>query len=388
MVPYHPTPFEVATGWVHGLGPPAPHVADDVSPREALARSILPALASPPCFVAFSGGRDSSAVLATATFLARQHGLAEPVPVTEVYPGLQEADESEWQEMVVRHLGLAEWVRLEWPGDNDILCPAAKRSLKSHGLLWPPMVHNKVDLLAALSPGALLTGEGGDEVLGPRRATAWHGLARGSPIQRARGARGIAAALLPRPLRERRGISKWRRRGLQPWLKPSLAEEHFRLLARDEADEPLAWGRALMWLSRRRSALVTAQNYAVIAADHGLAVMHPLLDRPFLAALGSAAGSWGFPDRTAAMAALFGDLLPRPVVERKTKALFNRAFLGTATRDFAASWDGSGVDPELIDHDRLREEWLSECPSALSSTLLHSAWLHSAGERGVPADLA
>jgi asparagine synthase (glutamine-hydrolysing) len=82
------------------------------------------------------------------------------------------------------------------------------------------------------------------------------------------------------------------------------------------------------------------------------------------------------------MSALFGDLLPRAVMERPTKAVFNRAFLGALTREFARDWDGTGVDPALVDIDRLREEWLSERPSALSGALLQSAWLGTTtGER-------
>ena len=73
---------------------------------------LLPALSCNPCLVAFSGGRDSSAVLATATRVARQHGLDEPVPVTYRYQQHPRTWEVEWQELVVRHLGLKRWERI------------------------------------------------------------------------------------------------------------------------------------------------------------------------------------------------------------------------------------------------------------------------------------
>ena len=67
-------PFEVATGWTYGLLPDVPMPPEVVAPRQALDDVLRPALESGPCFVTFSGGRDSSAVLAAATDLARREG--------------------------------------------------------------------------------------------------------------------------------------------------------------------------------------------------------------------------------------------------------------------------------------------------------------------------
>ena len=53
-----------------------------LTPLAALEEAILPALRRPPCLVSFSGGRDSSCVLAAATRAARREGLQPPVPVT------------------------------------------------------------------------------------------------------------------------------------------------------------------------------------------------------------------------------------------------------------------------------------------------------------------
>jgi asparagine synthase (glutamine-hydrolysing) len=382
---YRPTPFEVATGWVHGLLAPTPAVAGSEAPLEALADLLRPALAAPTCYVAFSGGRDSSAILAVATLVARRDGFADPVPVTALYPDIPEADESEWQEAVVQHLGLRDWLRLEFHDENDLLGPAARASLRQRGQMWPAALHTKVNLLTALSAGTLLTGEGGDEVFGARRAAPWPHLKKGTAIRRRRAARGALGSLLPRAARRRRAVAKWRQVQLQPWLRPVVAEEHCRALADDESCEPLRWDRSLLWVTRRRSAAVLGHNYQLLAAEYGVTLRTPLLEPQFLAALGRVGGRWGYTGRTAVMSALFGELLPRSVIERKTKAVFNRAFLGASTRAFARAWDGSGVDPDLVDVERLRQEWLSERPSAISGPLLQAAWLYS--DAGKPSNL-
>ena len=118
--------------------PPLEPVAPGTEPLSMLEGAVLPALARPPCVVAFSGGRDSSAVLAVATGVAKKEGLPLPVPVTQVYPDNPETDETRWQELVIRHLGLTEWERVEVTGELDLLGPVARRLLTRHGLLWPP----------------------------------------------------------------------------------------------------------------------------------------------------------------------------------------------------------------------------------------------------------
>jgi asparagine synthase (glutamine-hydrolysing) len=133
-------------------------------------------------------------------------------------------------------------------------------------------------------------------------------------------------------------------------------------------------------------AAVASHNYGVLAADHGLALHEPLLDPQFVRSWARAAGAWGHSSRTEAMRVLFADLLPEAVISRRSKAYFNRAFMGEATRDFAERWDGGGLDPELVDVEVLREEWLSDFPSAISTPLLHAAWLsttpaHQGGAR-------
>ena len=79
--------------------------------------------------VSFSGGCDSSLVLAAAVDSARRHGLPAPVPLTVRVRGDVASDEREWQELVVRHLGLSEWIRLEVSEELDCVGDLAQSVL-------------------------------------------------------------------------------------------------------------------------------------------------------------------------------------------------------------------------------------------------------------------
>ncbi|HLF44659.1 MAG TPA: hypothetical protein VJA46_14195, partial [Acidimicrobiia bacterium] len=69
---YRMTALEVAAGWVAGYEKADERATDaGADPLAVLEKLLLPALESPPCFVEFSGGRDSSALLAVAVDVAR-----------------------------------------------------------------------------------------------------------------------------------------------------------------------------------------------------------------------------------------------------------------------------------------------------------------------------
>jgi Asparagine synthase len=370
--------LEVASGWVYGSVPATVPLETGRSPREALDDIIRPALVAGPCYVTFSGGRDSSAVLAAATALARREGHALPVPVTRVYPDLPDTDESEWQRAVVDHLGLTHWIRLELRnGESDLLGPAAREALVSRGALWPPALQTHGVMFAHLRGGTLLTGEGGDAVLGARRITPLAILRRRRPDKVL--LKYSAAAVLPRPVRRRIAERMVRTSIQRRWLRPDAFEWHVRLAAADVAGEPFRYGAATRSIPHRRCFATISDNHAAAAAEYGIRAWDPLLDHRFVAALARAGGVTGYPGRTATMEALFSDVLPQAVLRRTTKASFNHAHAGAATREFARTWDGRGVDHELVDAERLRSVWLSDEPTMATGVLLHSAWLASEG---------
>jgi len=374
-----PSAFEIAVCWMHGVDPPTAVPPTSKSPRDALDDAIRPALVGGPCFVTFSGGRDSSAVLAAATELARRDGLPDPIPVTRTYPGIPESDESEWQRLVIDHLGLREWVRLEFRhGETDLLGDAAREGLLGRGVVWPPALQVQSTVYRHLDAGSMLTGEGGDETLGARRVTPLT-LLQKRLRTRQRPTRTLLAwaarSVQPGPLRRALGRAELGGSAVQSWLQPEVLRHHHALVAHDDATEPLAYDNAVWWVTRKRNWATLDHNQAVAAAEYGVRAINPLLDHGFLAALAHFGGRWGFAGRTATMKALFSDVLPVDVLSRSTKARFNGAYSGEATREFAASWDGSGVDPELVDVDRLRQMWLSDSPTASTALLLHSAWL-------------
>jgi asparagine synthase (glutamine-hydrolysing) len=328
--------------------------------------------------VQFSGGRDSSAVLAVAADLARRHGLPLPVPQTIVFAGEKEAREDGWQELAVRHLGLTDWVRQDAGEDADLLGPAAETVLLRHGVIWSPVLATRLRHMEAAAGGSLVSGEGGDEVLGPRRPANLSALLQARGVRAAaRSAERSAHDLAPKGLR----VERWKRRlasnlGLE-WLHPDVREEFLLRSAEQWSSEPLGWPRAVQWITSCRHVSLGLANMKALAAEAGATFYAPFLDPRFVGALAGAFGPLGPPGRTAAMRALFGQLLPEELVSRRTKAVFTLPAWGPRTREFVSGWDGAGVDRSLVDVDALRRHWAGPRPSAMTFCLLHAAWLAS-----------
>ena len=76
------------------------------------------------------------------------------------------------------------------------------------------------------------------------------------------------------------------------------------------------------------------------------------------------------------MQAIADGVLPDELLDRQTKALFDGAYFGSASRSFADRWSGGGVDLELVDPEALRREWLEPTPDFRSALPLQLAWLH------------
>jgi asparagine synthase (glutamine-hydrolysing) len=79
------------------------------------------------------------------------------------------------------------------------------------------------------------------------------------------------------------------------------------------------------------------------------------------------------------MRAIVGDALPDATLGRRDKAQFDATYFGAATRRFAKTWTGGGIDNSLVDPDALRREWLEPKPDFRSALLLQIAWLHDHG---------
>jgi hypothetical protein len=346
------TPLDIATGMPFG----APRRAAPLpAPGEELDAAILPALRRSPCLVSFSGGRDSSAVLASAAAIARREGLPAPIPATLRARGAAASDEAEWQERVVRHLGIDDWIRVEIDDELDVIGPHARRLLRAHGLLWPCNVHFHLPLLDLGGGGSLLTGIGGDELFSAAAPMSW---------------RRRALALGPAPLR--RAALARRNPIAFEWLTPAAQRAATVAGAAEAATEPagvrdrLAWLRGLRYLELGLAAITDA------ARGTGVLLAHPLFDGALWSAV---AARGGFADRTAGMTALFGHLLPPDVLGRRSKAHFDELFFHRHSRAFVHSWDGTGAPEGLVDVEALRDHWLGAAPSAQTFTLLQALWL-------------
>jgi asparagine synthase (glutamine-hydrolysing) len=373
--PFELSPLELASGLVFGTAPRPPQTRADAmeDPLAALEQALLPALASGPCFVSFSGGRDSSAVLAAAVSAARREGLPLPVPATNVFPDAPRSSEAEWQELVIRRLGLDEWVRLEIRDELDCVGPLAKGILERHGLLWPFNTHFHAPLLRVAHGGTLLTGIGGDELLGTsqwaRAAAVLSGAARPGLRDLPRTVVALAPYAVRREVLRRRFPVDTR----LPWLTAEANRELLCRSADDLAREPLGWSRRWRSWSDRRETQIGLRSLELVAEDCGARIEHPLTDPGFVVSVARVAARRRLHDRTAVLRAVFSPILPGPVIERSSKAAFDSVFFGPASRGLSliSAQELSGL--ETVDGAALRDQWSGDSPDPHSYLLLQAA---------------
>jgi asparagine synthase (glutamine-hydrolysing) len=371
---YELTPLEVASGLVFGLAPTRPMATEVVGePIDALERVVLSALRRPPCIVSFSGGRDSSAVLAVAVRVARREGLPLPIPSTNRFPVAKNSLESDWQERVVAHLGLDDWLKPEFTDELDCVGPVATSVLRRHGLLWPFNAHFHVPHLEAAAGGSLLTGIGGDEILSPSSWARERAVLTGRARPELRDV--LRVGFLAAPPSVRRAVLRRRAPFEYSWIRPSAHRALSADWAAHGASEPYSWEAQFDWRLRFRYLHVGLASLALLADDFSARIVHPFTDPAFSAALARLPKPRRYPDRTAAMRLLFGDLLPDDVLARTTKSTFDEAFWSGWSRALATDWTGAGADPELVDIEALRTEWSTADPDPRSFTLVQAAWL-------------
>lgn len=384
QAPYVMSPVEIVCGHVvgtTGLLPPAQDPT--ITPRRALEQAVVPALSRPPCVVAFSGGRDSSLVLAVATAVARREGLPEPVPISYVFPDDEATDEREWQELVVRHLGIDDWERVTIHDELDLVGPLAARHLEHDGVLWPPTIARDVPLLERARGGSILDGEGGDEVLGSfnHRVAPVAALLRHPRRLRPDLARAAVEAVGPTRLRIRR-VERFWGAGDTPWLRPPGRQLLLESLAAGERHRPLSFDASVRRVPTERHHVLAARNRRHRARGFDVELHSPLVHPEVVHALARQGGRLGPGSRTDVLRALAPDLLPDEVLARRTKADFTDCYFGAHTHDFVAGWDGRGVDQYLVDPSELRKLWSSDVQHGLTAPLLQQAWLASRAPLG------
>ena len=331
-------------------------------------------LARGPTYVAFSGGRDSSALLATTTVAARRHGLPDPIPITLRFTDVPSTAEESWQQAVVDRLGLSRWDVIEIAEELDLLGEIARTALLAHGLMWPPNAAFLVPMLERARGATLVTGIDGDGMFGGwrwhRAQAVLHRRVRPIPRDAARVALAVAPPAARRVLMPALALSR-----ATPWLRPGAQAELDARVRRDAAAEPRRWPGRLALQRRARWIHFATQAYDTLAVPRQVAIANPILDGRFLSALACAGGPAGFGDRNAVMRAVFGQILPETVLSRRSKAEFGAAIWRTQARAFADQWDGTGVDTERVDPVRLRQAWDAPSPLYGSILQLHIAWL-------------
>jgi asparagine synthase (glutamine-hydrolysing) len=347
-----------------------------LTPFEALKRVVLPALEREPCVVSFSGGVDSSLILAAAAEKAHEEGLGAPLPVTLRFPGVPAAQEGEWQEGMIRHLGLNDWVRLSFDDELDLVGPIASRALMRHGLLWPPNAHFHVPIIEQARGGTVLTGYGGDEML-----SAWPGrlvseLLCGHRPPVVRDALRIAGIYAPQWLRY---VREYARVPTRPWLTSIASRALARVLARTLAEAPRGWPQWLGWRIATRRFVLTQSTLALLGADANAEFRHPLVDPLFAASLARAGSAVASGNRATMVRRIASGKLPVAIATRATKGEFSGAFWRRYSREFADRCRVTGAEEELVQLDRLRAEWRSRSPKSGTALLLQQAWLADRG---------
>lgn len=356
-----PDELEVASGLMLGRQPGAqaldPREDHSASVVEAISAVARRALQHPPTFVSFSGGRDSSAVLAIALRVARAEGHQEPIPITMDFPD-PHAQEEQWQRVVLDSLGIdGKSERVAVGPDLDLLGQSAYDCFTKIGLVFPANTYLHTPVFRIAKGGSLLTGIGGDELLGSGTSGIIRIVADRRRPHRA-DLKHIVADAFPRltlGTRFNPGDTAGR-----SWLTDD-ALARVRSMERREL-LPRRWHALLRQYVTTRYYAAVSQALTSLGAAHSVRVLNPFYDRAVVAACAAHFGWQGYADRTEAMRQLFGEILPPATIARSSKASFDRSVWGELTREFTQTWTGQSQFERLLRPDALREQWAKPAP--------------------------
>ena len=343
---------------------------------EVLVEAIVERIDDRPVYVEFSGGCDSSVVLAASVQACRHVGHDLPIPLTFRFPLLPETDESDYQDVVLTHLGLDLGRREMITSEFDLLGPAAQRGLRELGVVWPAPAVATSDPYRELEPGLMLSGEGGDEVMGPRRIA---GIFRARDAARKGQAKAVGGNLIQAlgPEAARRRLMLRDGGLIPPWIEENEAANYIRQSSRLFCREPLRPSQFGAAYSARPNVWLALHQITAIAAWAGQTYAAPLMDMAFVEAVNDLTPTGDLRNRFRVMRRHFGDYLPTSVVNRIDKRYLQGVYFNDYAREFARHWDGQ-INDDLVDSESLRQHWRDALPSGVwgqSFLLLQLAWL-------------
>lgn len=380
------TPLEIAGGIPLGMSPDAQPLPDvgDIAPLVAFEDVVRTALRRPPCVIPFSGGRDSAAVLAVAARIAREEKLDPPVAVTLQFEGGLGTDETEWQKRVIDHCQVKDWIKLTAGDEIDFIGPLSRPLLLRYGVNHPASLPLFWLPLQYAHGGSMLTGFGGDSVIGGWVRSHAAEVMAFRAVPRPSDSLMFGYALSPRFIR---AVAMRMQLTRPPWMRERAFREFNALRIAELSSRPVRRDKFLRWESRLRRSAFAESTFARLAAEVNAHAFHPLHDRRFIAALARDLGARGGGDRTSIMRRVFAKDLPDNVLARPGKANFAVAYFRNYTREFARRWDGIGLDPELVDPEPLRKAWLEWIVDPRAALALQAAWISSC-ERGLEEPVA
>ena len=279
--------------------------------------------------------------------------------------------ENTWQELVVSHLRLPDWLKMDFTSELDALGPIAQPALRRFGILTPPNWYVHQPMIQAAAGGSLLPALEATRSSGTRGELWW--LVSRPPWSRLpRELARTALHALPKEVQ----LAVWASRSGSgyEWLQPETRERVRRSLLADQVLGPLAWNRALRRWCRTRQFQSHHVVLAALGLDYDVVVKHPFLDEEWLAVAGRTFGWAGPVDRQSTIGEHFGTLLPEALIARKDKATFDAPIFSDYTRDFVKSWDGGGLDPTMIDFPGFPRTLVHGGPDIRTQLLLQTAW--------------